>query len=94
MFSLARLPLIAGLCLCGLSSALANNAPTVLAFSPTGTHKGVRKVQVRFATPMVTLGDPRLPSPFDIDCPPGSGHWADPRHWLFDFAQDLPAGKR
>ena len=96
MFSIARLPLIAGLCLClyGLSSALANNAPTVLAFSPTGTLKGVRQVQVRFATPMVTLGDPRLPSPFDIDCPPGSGRWADPRHWIFDFVQDLPAGMR
>ena len=70
-------------------------AAQVDVFSPQGEVKGVRQVAVRFSDPMVAFGDPRLPDPFDIDCPaPGTGRWADSRNWTFDFAHDLPAGLR
>ena len=40
-------------------------APSVIAFSPSGTVKQVRQVTARFSVPMVPLGDPlkftRLP---------------------------------
>ena len=79
------------LLLFGNGSVLA--APEVQLFSPTGTTKAVRQVQVRFSAPMVALGDPRLPAPFVINCPePGTARWADPRNWIYDFARDLPAG--
>jgi len=64
-------------------------------FSPEGTIKEVRQVTARFDQPMVTLGDPRLPDPFDIDCPvSGTGRWADTRNWVYDFEGDLEAGIR
>ncbi len=62
-------------------------------FSPQGEVKGVRQVAVRFSEPMVAFGDPRLPEPFDIECPEaGTGRWADQKNWVYDFARDLPAG--
>ncbi|MGH8535835.1 MAG: alpha-2-macroglobulin family protein [Gammaproteobacteria bacterium] len=64
-------------------------------FTPPGTVKGVRQVAVRFSEQMVTFGDPRIPEPFDIDCPEkGKGRWADARNWVYDFARDLPAGMK
>jgi hypothetical protein len=64
-------------------------------FSPQGTAKHVRQVTVRFAAPMVALGDPRLPDPVTIDCAaPGKGRWADTRNWVYDFDADLRAGLR
>ena len=64
-------------------------------FSPLGEVKGVRQVAVRFSDPMVAFGDPRLPEPFDIDCPAtGTGRWADQKNWAYDFTRDLPAGLR
>lgn len=67
--------------------------PRVEVFSPRGTVKDVRQVAVRFAEPMVALGDPRRPAPFTVDCPaPGAGRWADARNWVYDFERDLPAG--
>ncbi len=64
-------------------------------FSPQGEVKGVRQVAVRFSDPMVAFGDPRLPEPFEIDCPaPGTARWADQKNWVYDFAHDLPAGLR
>ena len=70
-------------------------APTVQLFTPTGTVKGVRQVQVRFSEPMVEFGDPRVPPPFTIDCPAaGNSRWADTRNWVHDFAQNLPGGVR
>ncbi|MBI5617998.1 MAG: alpha-2-macroglobulin [Gammaproteobacteria bacterium] len=76
--------------------ALAARAePVVQTFTPTGTVKGVRQVQVRFGEQMVAFGDPRLPAPFDIDClESGTARWADARNWVYDFARDLPAGVR
>ncbi|HTQ36868.1 MAG TPA: hypothetical protein VMH77_07515, partial [Steroidobacteraceae bacterium] len=64
-------------------------------FSPEGTAKQVRQVTARFSVPMVTLGDPLLADPFDIQCTAtGKGRWADPRNWVYDFDADLPAGVR
>lgn len=64
-------------------------------FSPQGAARQVRQVTARFTTPIVTLGDPRLPDPFDVTCPgAGQGRWADPRNWVYDFDEDLPAGLR
>ena len=64
-------------------------------FSPQGRVKGVRQVMVRFNLPVTALGDPRLPDPMSVDCAaPGKGRWADGRHWVYDFDEDLPAGVR
>jgi uncharacterized protein YfaS (alpha-2-macroglobulin family) len=68
-------------------------AAGVEAFSPQGTVKDVRQVAVRFSKPVVRFGDPRLPQPFDIDCPAaGRARWADARNWVYDFEEDLPGG--
>ncbi|BBP01338.1 alpha-2-macroglobulin family protein [Sulfuriferula nivalis] len=62
-------------------------------FSPQGTVKGVRQVTARFTAPMIPFGDPRLPEPFDIDCPEkGTARWVDAENWAYDFDRDLPAG--
>jgi uncharacterized protein YfaS (alpha-2-macroglobulin family) len=77
----------------GLSTAVP--AAQIELFSPQGEVKAVRQVAVRFSEAMVAFGDPRLPDPFDIDCPaPGTGRWADRKNWVYDFAHDLPAGLR
>ena len=74
-------------------AGVASAAPEVTSFSPTGSVKGVRQVQVRFGEPMVAFGDPRAPTPFGIDCPVGgTARWVDTRHWTFDFERDLPGG--
>ena len=76
-----------------MSAAAASDV--VELFSPQGTVKQVRQVTARFTQPMVALGDPRLPDPFDIECPAkGHGRWADERNWVYDFDDDLPAGIR
>jgi uncharacterized protein YfaS (alpha-2-macroglobulin family) len=70
-----------------------SSSASVELFSPQGTARQVRQVTARFTAPMVTLGDPRLPDPFDVRCPAaGQGRWADPRNWVYDFDEDLPAG--
>jgi alpha-2-macroglobulin len=58
--------------------------PQVEFFSPQGTVKGVRQVAARFSDPMVAFGDPRLPEPFQIDCPEsGKARWADVYNWIY-----------
>lgn len=80
---------------CACLSVDAFAAPSVQAFSPTGTVKRARQVIAHFATPMVALGDPRARAPFEIDCPAeGRGRWLDPQRWVFDFNAELPAGIR
>lgn len=67
--------------------------PQVSHFTPQGTVKQVRQVSVRFSEPMVSFGDPRVASPFEVVCPEeGTGHWVDSRNWVYDFTRDLPAG--
>ncbi len=70
--------------------------PRVEMFSPQGTIKNVRQVNVRFSEQMVPFGDLRgLLDPFDMDCPEkGVGRWADGKNWVYDFEKDLPAGIR
>ena len=78
-----------------LLGAVAASAAQVDVFSPQGEVKGVRQVAVRFSEAMVAFGDPRLPEPFEINCPaPGAARWADQKNWVYDFARDLPAGLR
>jgi alpha-2-macroglobulin len=67
----------------------------VESFSPQGEVKQVRQAQARFSAPMVAFGDPRLESPFDVQCEAkGQGRWADANHWIYDFEADLPAGHK
>jgi len=78
-----------------LGFAVPAAAQAVELFSPRGEVKGVRQVTARFAVPMVPFGDPREVDPFAVDCAEkGTGRWADPRNWVYDFARDLPAGVR
>lgn len=81
-----------------LASVLAGPAQQQLRvqdFSPQGTISRVRQVRAHFSGPMVSFGDPRAASPFDISCPEkGTGRWADAQNWIYDFDRDLPAGVR
>src|SRR5262245_13183084 len=75
------------------AAAAAESTARVELFSPEGISRGVRQVIARFSQPMVALGDPHLPDPFEVSCPePGKGRWVDPRHWAYEFTHDLPAG--
>ena len=77
----------------GTSVPAAPPAPRVESFSPAGSAKAVASVSVRFATPMVAFGEPRLPDPFTLDCAlPGSGRWLDARNWVFDIERPPPVG--
>ncbi len=72
-------------------NAIADDA-AVERFSPLGRHSDVHQVEARFDRPMVAFGAPDLPAPFSIDCPvPGRGQWVDPRHWIYDFDDPVPA---
>jgi uncharacterized protein YfaS (alpha-2-macroglobulin family) len=63
-------------------------------FSPSGTVKRIRQVQVRFSESMVPFGDLRnVAQPFEITCSEsGKPRWMDDRNWVYDFDRDLPAG--
>ncbi|NUZ07956.1 alpha-2-macroglobulin family protein [Piscinibacter koreensis] len=83
-----------GLVLAGFASAA--HAIAVVAATPQGEVAQVRQVTVKFSDAVVPLGDLRLPDPFAIACqgrvPEGSGRWADPRTWLYDFREPLGPG--
>lgn len=93
-----NIPGIAAACVLALVALCTHSlarAASVEMFSPQGEIKGVRQVTARFTQAMVPFGDPRLVEPFDIECPEtGTGRWADPKNWVFDFERDLPAGVR
>ncbi|NNM51454.1 MAG: hypothetical protein HKM02_04405 [Pseudomonadales bacterium] len=75
------------------SSAVSPQAPAayVLHFSPQGTVSGARQVSATFTTDMVRLGDPSVRNPFIIQCiAAGHGRWLDARHWVYDFAHEVP----
>ena len=87
-----RLVRSAVVCMLSVLPHLAH-AAEVEFFSPSGEVKKVRQVAVRFSEQMVAFGDPREVDPFDINCTAaGKGRWADQRNWVYDFANDLPAG--
>ena len=59
---------------------------------------GVRQIALNFSAPVVALGDSRAAAPAALRCEgadtPGQGRWADPRTWLLELAEPLPAGVR
>jgi uncharacterized protein YfaS (alpha-2-macroglobulin family) len=75
------------------AAAQAKETAQVERFSPQGTVKEIRQVTVRFSSPMVPFGDPRLEDPFSVQCPvKGQGRWVDDKNWVYDFEKDLPGG--
>ena len=78
-----------------LGAWCAGAEPRIESFSPSGYTKDVGQVAVRFSEPMVALGDPDTSDPFAVGCDvPGNGRWIDERHWVHDFAYDVPGGER
>ncbi|MBI3228875.1 MAG: alpha-2-macroglobulin, partial [Burkholderiales bacterium] len=70
------------------------HAASVKSFSPQGQIAKVRQVRAAFTEPMVTMGDPKLPAPFDITCSSaGSGVWSDDKNWVYNFERDLGPGQ-
>ncbi|WP_246052124.1 alpha-2-macroglobulin family protein [Leptospira idonii] len=63
-------------------------------FSPQGSVKLTKQVQVRFSQPMVSLGDPRPKEDiFKISCPlAGKARWIDSFTWVYEFEKELPGG--
>ncbi|MBF0458308.1 MAG: alpha-2-macroglobulin [Nitrospirae bacterium] len=75
------------------AAAYAGERAVVEQFSPQGSAKGVRQVTARFSEQMVSFGDPRADSPFDVDCAAkGTARWVDTKNWAYDFDEDLPSG--
>ncbi|MEF7615215.1 MG2 domain-containing protein [Aquincola sp. MAHUQ-54] len=87
------LPLILAAALSGPAAAA-----RIDSVQPRGEVDQVRQVTVRFAEPVVPMGDPRQPAPVALSCngapPAGSGRWSDDRVWLFDLQAPLPPGTR
>ncbi len=70
-------------------------APAVAAFAPAGSVERVEQVKVRFATPMVAFGDPRLPAPIAGTCSAGAtGRWVDASSYAIDLPVPLAGGRR
>ncbi len=76
------------------SPILAEGDARITSFSPTGVVKGIRQVKVHFSDQMVPFGDPRtLAEPFEINCPiQGISRWVDPKNYVYEFKENLPAG--
>ena len=77
------------------SSATSAPQAAVELFSPLGSVERVEQVKLRFATPMVAFGDPRLPAPGSGNCGGAvAGRWVDARTYAVDYAQPLAGGQR
>ena len=79
------------------SVAFDGSAATVSSFSPQGEATQVRQIVIKFDQPAVAFGDGRASDPVDVSCAmlqpiQGAGHWLNSRTWVYDFAQELPAG--
>src|SRR5688572_15700727 len=73
----------------------AGAAPAVELFTPQGVAKNVTQVRARFTADVVKFGDPYASAPFRVECPAeGTGRWLEPREWVYDFKEALPAGLR
>lgn len=103
-----RAALASAACLC-LAAGPAIAAPAATApsaaplrisqISPQGTVAQVRQVVAKFSADAVRFGDPQAAAPLGVACDTpgatrGSGRWTGAREWVYDFAQDLPAGVR
>ncbi len=79
-----------------LLAATAGGAPSpqVDRFTPRGAVAGPEQISVHFTTPMVALGDPRLPAPITGNCSVGaSGRWVDTQSYAIDLPAPLPGGR-
>ena len=79
-------------------SALAS-ALTLTDVTPQGEVAQVRQVVARFDQSAVNFGDPKAGAPLTVACDDaqagkGTGRWLNDKQWVFDFADDLPAGVR
>jgi hypothetical protein len=68
-------------------------------FSPQGDVSKVGQVVVQFDGAAVRFGDPKAAAPVNLQCSDaqaakGTGRWNSEKEWVFDFAQNLPAGVR
>ncbi len=91
----ALLPMLLSMLLPAVTAlfALPASAATITSFSPTGEVAQVRQARAAFSEAAIKFGDPRAAAPFDVSCSvPGQSRWADDRHWIYDFAQDVPPG--
>jgi len=69
------------------------NGPTVVMTSAGEGGGAVERFTIRFSEPMVALGDPRLPGPFDVACAvAGEGRWIDQQTFVHEFSRALPGG--
>ncbi|MFM2058448.1 MAG: hypothetical protein RLY71_2833, partial [Pseudomonadota bacterium] len=96
--------------LLGLALALGVTAATAARIdstSPQGEVAEVREVQLRFDTPVVRFGDPRLADPVLLGCtgltrgqpdqsstPAGSSRWVGTKDWVYQLQAPLPPGVR
>ena len=81
--------------LAGAVAVISQTTPKVEMFSPTGAIARVEQIKVRFATPMVAFGDPRLPAPLSGNCSDGAtGRWTDARSYAIDLPTPLAGGRR
>lgn len=76
-------------------AASAANGPQVVFATPGGKPGSITRFTAHFSEAMVPLGGPRAAGPFSVDCPvEGSGRWADPQTYVYDFLVPLPGGAR
>ncbi|MCK9515310.1 MAG: MG2 domain-containing protein [Ottowia sp.] len=84
-----------------LAGVYASNAAAarVSAFTPQGEVARVQQAVARFDADVVPFGDPAAADPLHISCDSkdaatGQGRWTSAREWVYDFADELPAGVR
>lgn len=88
-----RRPLV----LAGLLFAACNAlAAGVAQFQPQGKVADQTRVNARFNTDMVKLGETTAAAPFAIDCAQiaGEGRWVDARTWAWQMSRPLQPGER
>ena len=78
-------------------SLTAAHAVGVRQFSPQGDVSKVGQVVVQLDGAGVRFGDPKAAAPVTLQCSDavaakGTGRWNSEKEWVFDFAQNLPAG--
>lgn len=89
------MPAVAGALVLAAAAAFGGPQAGVELFSPTGSVERPEQVKLRFTTPMVAFGDPRLPAPVSGACAAGAqGRWVDARTYAIDFPKPLAGGRR
>ncbi|MDQ2878498.1 MAG: MG2 domain-containing protein, partial [Pseudomonadota bacterium] len=74
-------------------AALGDNSPQVIMATPGVGDGAIERFTARFNQPIVALGDPRAPSPFDVTCAVGGqGRWVDQQTFVYEFVGGLPGG--